>query len=309
MTLPQNFIGCDVAKHHLDFFDPSDGTVRRVANTPEGVAAYLADICGPGHMVIYEATGSYDRLLRHALARAGIAAARVNPTMARRFAQACGRRAKTDQLDACMLADLGERLRPEADEPPSEMRETLSVLAKRRDQLVAIRCAEKTRLHEAEDGIVRASLQEMLNILSERITRLEGQIKTFIAEHEALSAQESLLRTAPGIGPVAATTLLALMPELGALSPKKIAALAGLAPYNHDSGMLKGRRCISGGRRRVRQALYMAALSAIRHCPRYLHFYQAILERCNVKKVAIIAVARKLLIHLNAMIKYNTAWA
>jgi transposase len=308
MTLTQNAIGCDIAKHHLDFFDPSDGTVRRIANTPEGIEPYLAGLAGRRRMVVYEATGSYDRLLRYALAGAGISAARVNPTMARRFAQACGRRAKTDALDAHMLAELGKCLKPEADEPPCESRETLSALAKRRDQLVAMRCAEKTRLHEAHEGLVRASLEDMLHILSKRIDQLDKQIKAFIAEHEALSAQENLLRTAPGIGPVAATTLLALMPELGALSPKKIAALAGLAPYNHDSGMLKGRRCISGGRRRVRQALYMAALSAIRHCARYRDIYTVIEARSKAKKIAIIAVARKLLTHLNAMLRDNKLW-
>lgn len=308
MTIPQNTIGCDIAKHHLDIFDPQDGTVLRIANDREAVDRYLASLDGRRVMIVYEATGSYDRLLRHQLAKAGMAGARVNPTMARRFAQACGRRAKTDALDARMLAELGLMLGPRADDPPSAQRETLSALAKRRDQLVAMRCAEKTRLHEVHDDTVRACLEDMIHILSERIDRLDGQIKTFIAQNKPVAAQEKLLRTAPGVGPVAATTLLALMPELGALSPKKIAALAGLAPYNHDSGMFKGRRCISGGRRRVRQALYMAALAAIRHCPRYRDIYNAIAERSKVKKIAIIAVARKLLIHLNAMLRDNKSW-
>jgi len=308
MTLTHNTIGCDIAKHHLDVFDPSDGTVRRIANTPEAVDAYLATLAGRTVLVVYEATGSYDRLLRHALAEAGIRSSRVNPVMARRFAQACGRRAKTDALDARMLAAFGERLRPAADSPPSKVRESLAALGKRRDQLVAMRSAEKTRLQEAHEPCVRTSLEDMIAMLSQQIDACDRRIKAFIARHDALRAQQTLLRTAPGIGPVAATTLLALMPELGVLPPKKIAALAGLAPYNHDSGMLRGRRCIYGGRRRVRQALYMAALSAIRHCPRYRDVYNAIVERSKVKKIAIIAVARKLLIHLNAMLRDSKIW-
>lgn len=309
MTVSHITIGCDIAKHHLDFFDPQDGTVLRIANVCNAINGYLAGLAGRRVMVVYEATGSYDRLLRHALARVGLAGARVNPTMARRFAQACGRRAKTDALDARMLAELGEKLKPAVDAPPCKKRETLGTLAKRRDQLVAMRCAEKTRLHETHDDTVRASIKDMIHILSERIDQLEGHITTFITDNDPIAAQAKLLRTAPGVGPVAATTLLALMPELGSLSPKKVAALAGLAPYNHDSGMLKGRRCISGGRRRVRQALYMAALSAIRHCPRYQDFYNTIMERSKAKKIAIIAVARKLLTHLNAMLRDNKSWA
>ena len=309
MTIPFCYVGCDISKHFLDIFDPVHGSVRRIENTPAAIDAWLSALADRTAFVVFEATGHYDNALRHGLARADIPGARVNPMMARRFAEARGRRAKTDMLDARMLADLGARFQPAPDAPPCAHRERLALLAKRRDQLVAMRKTEKTRLKEMRDPVASACIEEMIDYLDTRIDALEADIQALINRIETIAEDVSLLRTAPGVGPVAALTCVALLPELGRLSPNKIAALAGLAPFNHDSGAKKGRRAIAGGRRRVRQALYMAALGAIRSCKRYKTFYEALVSRAPAKKVAIIAVARKLLTHLNAMMRDRKIWA
>jgi len=309
MTLHPNYIGCDISKHHLDFHDPSTRRSWRIDNSEVAIAALAGTLDDSSVFIVMEATGGYDRLLRYGLAERRVRFCRVNPTMARRFAQARGRRAKTDALDAAMLAELGRLFQPAAEPDPCETRDRLTALARRRDQLVAMRAVEKTRLQEAGDADIAACIRDLIAHLTTKVTQAEAAIATLIKEDNRLKGEWRLLTSAPGIGPVAATTLLALMPELGTASPKRIAALAGLAPYNHDSGMLKGKRCIAGGRRRVRKALYMAALSAIRTCSRMNDFYKRIAERAAAKKIAVIAVARKLLTCLNAMLRDRKSWA
>lgn len=308
MTIPHRYVGCDICKHHLDLYDATAKRHWRIANDAAAIKTLAAELAATGAFLIMEATGGYDRSLRHTLAAAGVGFRRINPMMARRFAEARGARAKTDALDARMLADFGTLFRPAADPAPDAKRETLTALARRRDQLVAMRAAEKTRLKEAEDPAVKDSLLEMINLLDSRIRRLEHAIQARLKADADIAAQARLLQTAPGIGPVAATILIALMPELGRTSPKRIAALAGLAPYNRDSGRRQGSRACSGGRTRVRRALYMAALAAARTCPRMQRFYLRIVERTGAKKPALIAVARKLLTCLNAMIRDQKAW-
>lgn len=303
MTLPHRYVGCDVSKHWLDIFDPAEGRPQRIANTPEATAALADRLAATQGFVVFEATGTYDSALRAALHQVGVPGARLNPTLVRRYAQARGRKAKTDALDAVVLADLGERLRPSPDPVPCPHRARLAVLATRRDQLVAMRATEKTRIAEACDPLVRQDMAATIAYLDGAISRLETEIRRHIQSHESLRRQARLLASAPGIGPVAAQILLALMPELGHTSPKRLAALAGLAPFNHDSGQLKGKRCISGGRARVRKALYMAALMAARTCPDLKAFADRITQSAKARKVALIAVARKLLIRLNAMLR------
>lgn len=300
MTIHHNYIGCDIAKAMLDVFDPATGRLSRVANE----AAALADFAGslaPHSFVVFEATGHHDRTLRHALARAGIACARLNPMMVRRFAQARGRLAKTDRIDARILSEMGAMFQPQADAPPCPARDRLAALARRRDQLVAARALELRHLGETTDVTVIADIDATIASLSMRIAALEAEIGRHVEAMDELAAQAERLTSAPGIGPVTALTLLAHMPELGTLSPKAIASLAGLAPCNNDSGQRHGRRSIRGGRPRVRKALYMAALSAIRANLRFKAFYSAVAARSGSKKSAIIAVARKLLTVLNAM--------
>ena len=311
MTLSYRYVGCDVSKHWLDLFDPADGRVRRIANTEAAVAHLAETLAGTAVMVVFEATGVYDHALRTALHDAGIANARLNPARVRHYAQACGCKAKTDALDAMVLADLGARLTPTPDPAPCPHRARLAALATRRDQLVAMRAMEKTRLRETQDPLVVEDLEEAIARLGAAIIRLESEIKRLIQSHKPLREKARLLTSAPGIGPVAAHVLIALMPELGHTNPKHLAALVGLAPFNHDSGKLKGQRCIAGGRARVRRALYMAALSAARTCPDLKAFADRITKTANARKVALIATARKLLTRLNAMIRdgvhYKTA--
>lgn len=305
MSIQPCFLGIDIAKAHLDIFDASSGKGWRIANAPAAIAALLADRDAET-VVAFEATGPYDASLRRALARSGHRFVRLNPERARHFARAAGLLAKTDALDARMLALMAQALAIAPGEAASPARSALAALHKRRDQLVAMRAAERVRLSEGEDGT--GSLARHLAFLDQEIATLERHLTEALRADEELKRAAALLRSAPGIGPVAATTLIALMPELGRCSPKAAAALAGLAPFNNDSGRHRGRRSIRGGRARVRRALYMAALAAVRSCPRFKAFHDAIRARAGAAKVALIAVARKLLTTLNAMLRTNTAF-
>lgn len=306
MTIHPCFIGCDVAKHHLDLFDEASGTSLRIANTSEAIAAWLSSLDGKDGFVAFEATGPYDMTLRRALEQAGLHFARINPARARDFARATGRLAKTDAIDAQMLAAMARSLALASDAPADPARNALAQLHKRRDQLVAMRAAERVRHSEGHDP--SGSLARHLAWLDAEIATLDRLIADALRADQTLARTQALLRSAPGVGAVTATTLIALMPELGHCSPKAIAALAGLAPFNNDSGRHRGKRSIKAGRARVRRALYMAALAAMRSSPRFKAFYQAVLGRSAAAKVALIAVARKLLTILNAMIKTNTAF-
>jgi len=307
MTIHPCFIGCDIAKHHLDLFDETSGTSLRIANTSAAIAAWLSALDDPGgSLVAFEATGPYDGVLRQALDQAGLRFVRINPGRARDFARATGRLAKTDAIDARMLAAMARSLALEPDAGTDPARDALAQLHKRRDQLVETRAAERVRHSEGQDP--GGSLARHLAWLDAEIATLERLVTQALRADQTLARTQAILRSAPGVGPVTATTLIALMPELGQTSPKAIAALAGLAPFNNDSGRHRGKRSIRGGRARVRRALYMAALSAMRSSPRFRAFYDAILKRSAAPKVALIAVARKLLTILNAMLKTNTAF-
>lgn len=307
--IQHNYIGCDVAKEMLDVFDPHSGRFQRVANTIAAIGTFAAGLDRTRDFVVFEATGVHDRVLRHALAAAGIACTRRNPVQTRRFAQARGLLAKTDRVDARMLAEYGRRFTPAPDPQPCPARERIAALARRRDQLVEARAREAKHLSEAFDADVIADIEQMRASLTQRIKQLEKLIEQAIAEADAATvATYEVLLSAPGVGKVTALTLIAHMPELGRSSPKTIASLAGLAPLNNESGKRNGRRAIRGGRSRVRRALYMAALSAIRST-RFKDFYKALVARSASKKLAIIAVARKLLTSLDAMVRDGKAFA
>ncbi|WNJ88550.1 transposase [Bosea sp. 685] len=306
MTIHPCFIGCDIAKSHLDLFEETSGTSLRIANTSEAIATWLSSLDCQASFVAFEATGPYDHTLRQTLEQAGCRFARINPARARDFARATGRLAKTDAIDAEMLAAMARMLALMPDAASDPARNALAQLHKRRDQLVEMRAAERVRDSEGQDPT--GSLARHLAWLDAEIATLEHLVSEALRADETLARTQALLRSAPGIGPVTAVTLIALMPELGHVSPKAIAALAGLAPFNNDSGRRRGQRMIRGGRRRVRKALYMAALAAIRTSARFKTFYDAVRARSAAAKVAIIAVARKLLVTLNAMLKTDTAF-
>jgi len=309
MTLHQTFIGCDVSKAHLDIFDPQHNTVKRIENNDAAIRAYLTSLSKRSVFVVYESTGTYDRTLRYRLAEQEIASARLNPMMARRFAQATGKRAKTDRLDAVMLSNLGQTLCPAADERPCPEREELTAYHRLRDQLVGARAKERVRLQDALTPEIGHIHESLIAHLTDKIKAVEAKIQKLISLSQPLQQTITLLMSAPGVGLVTATTMVSLLPELGTLRAKPIASLAGLAPYNHDSGQFRGKRFVSGGRKRVRNALYISALVAAHRTDRYKRHYQALIAKGKPKKVALIAIARKLLTHLNAMIIDKKAWA
>jgi len=309
MNIAPDVVGIDVSKHTLDVFDAASGRAEQIANAAEAVRELADRLAALGRFVVLEATGSYDRRLRQALETAGVAYARVNPGRARDFARAAGFLAKTDAVDARMLAALGQALKPASAEIKSASRERLTLLHKRRDQLVATRQQERTRLREACDEEVAGDIRQHLSWLDQAIRALERRIAETLAADAELDAARRLLCSAPGIGPNVAATLLALVPELGRRAPKTITALVGLAPLNHDSGLLRGRRAIRGGRKRVRDALYMAAVSASRSKSRFGDLYRRLIAAGKPPKLALIAVARHILVTANAMLRDQTSFA
>jgi transposase len=304
-----DYIGCDVSKDALDFFDASSRRHRRVANEEKAIAAYVAGLDAARGFVVMEATGVHDRLLRHALAKAGVAFSRHNPQHTHHYARSGPGLAKTDRLDAMMLAEYGRRYQPAADPAPCEKGERLQALARRRDQLVELRAGQKTILSQAFDADVAQDIATLIATFDDRIKAVETLIEATIRDRPETAGDYELLISAPGVATVTALTLIAHLPELGQRSPKSIAALVGVAPINNDSGRQTRRRPIRGGRSRVRRALYMAALGAIRACHRFRCAYEAIAARSGSKKLAIVAIARKLLVSLNAMIRDQKAFA
>lgn len=302
MKIHPDVIGIDVSKMVLDVYEGRGGTWRQIGNDDKAIEAFVDGLAGLGVLVVLEATGLYDRKLRRALSAAGVRFTRVNPERARSFARATGLLAKTDKVDARMLAAFGTRLECRLEPAPDPDREALNEANRRRDQLVAMRQQEKNRLADGSEGW-QESIRRMIEAFDREIATCEATIRDLVRSRAELRRLEALLRSIPGIGPVAATTLLALMPELGRLSPKQIAALAGLAPFARDSGRFRGQRSILGGRKRVRDALYMGALAAIRHCPRFKTFFQTLRDAGKPFKLALVAVSRKLLVTANAVIR------
>jgi transposase len=302
MSIPLRCVGIDVSKHHLDIFDEAVGVPERIANVPQAitelVARWRCDVS-----IVFEATGVYDLQLREALQQAGLRFARINPARARDFARACGQLAKTDPIDARMLAAFARAMKPASEPAVSPTRNVLARLSKRRDQLVLMRSQEKNRRSEAGDEALAKRITYLIEVLDDEIADIEAEIKKLIKAEPKISEDAKLLRSMPGIGPVACMQLIAKMPELGHSGPKQLAALAGVAPFNVDSGAYRGKRKICGGRKRVRDALYMAALNAIRRKGTFKTFYEKLRQAGKPAKLALIAVARKLLAALNAMMR------
>ena len=299
MIVVPGFVGCDVSKAHLDIFDGGLGRPERIANTAEAIAERVALWRDREVLVVFEATGRYDAALSAALRSAGVAHVRVNPAAARAFARATGRLAKTDAIDAKLLAAMAQTLKPEPRDPKDEARERLA-------QLVGDRVRESNRREALRDPVAAEDVAAHIAFLDGRIAAIEAAIAGLIAEEASLAPEAALLRSVPGVGPVTASVLLAAMPELGRASPKAVAALAGLAPINRDSGALRGKRAIGGGRRRVRRALYMAAVAAIKTRHRFAEAYKALRDKGKPAKVALVAIARKLLTVANAVMRDRT---
>lgn len=307
MTEP-DFLGIDVAKAHLDLADRA-GSLERLPNTEAGIAALVARLADRRPtLIVVESTGGLETPLVVALAAAGLPVAVVNPRQVRDFARATGRLAKTDALDAAALAHFAEAIRPEVRPIPDEQARALAALIGRRRQLVEMRVAERNRLHTASTAAVRTDLEAHIHYLSGQIEGLDRQLGEAIQASPAWKAKDELLRSIPGIGPVASRTLLATMPELGALDRGKVAALVGLAPMNRDSGVMRGRRTIIGGRAEARSVLYMATLSAVRYNPALKAFYGRLRAAGKRAKVALTAAARKLLTIADAILRTGRPW-
>jgi transposase len=312
MTLPKLYAGIDVSKDFLDVFVPDGrggGKPERIANAQAAAAALAGKLKRRHAFAVFEATGRYDRTLRDALDAAGVPYARANPKRVHDFARACGRRAKTDRIDARLLSAFGERMQPAPAAPSEPARRTLSDLNQWRGYLVKVRAQILAQLHILPEGLMRDSARALLVWLKAQIAKFEAAIAAAIAHNPSLHEIDRTLRSAPGVGKVTSSTLIANLPELGAASPKEIASLAGLAPFNHDSGALKGQRCIQGGRKPVRDALYMAALAASRSANPVALFFKRKRDEGKEFKVAIVAAMRKLLIILNAMVRDKKPFA
>jgi transposase len=307
MMIPLRCVGIDVSKHYLDVFDEAVGTSERIANTPHAITE-LVGRWRCDALIVFEATGVYDRELGKALWQAAIRYARINPARARDFARASGQLAKTDPIDARMLAAFARAMRPVAEAVVTPARDALARLAKRRDQLVLMRSQEKNRRSEADDHAMAERIGRLIGVLDAEIVEIDAEINALTKAEPEIFEDAQLMRSVPGVGPVACMQLIAKMPELGHTGSKQVAALAGLAPFNVDSGAYRGKRKIAGGRKRVRDALYMAALNAVRRASLFKAFYERLRKAGKPAKLALIAVARKLLTILNAMIRDRTPY-
>jgi transposase len=301
-------VGIDVAKAQLDLAVVPSGATWQVANNPSAFDALIAQLqeLAPARIVV-EATGGLELNLVSALWAVGLPVCLINPRQGREFARALGRLAKTDALDAHALALFGQRLRPEPRPLPDQATQELAALVDRRQDLVAIRTAELNRLHASRTTPVRAQIERHLEWLRGEIEAVDQHLRELITTSPAWQAQLAVLRQVSGVGEVVATALVATVPELGRLNRKAIAALIGVAPFNHDSGRHRGRRVIQGGRAPIRNLLFMSALSAVRHDEHLRTFYQQLMARGKPKKVALIAVVRKLAIRLNALLRDHFA--
>jgi transposase len=302
------FVGIDVAKAWLDVAVRPGGQTWRTANTEEELPALVERVrqLGP-QLVVLEATGGYERVVVALLATAGVPIAVVNPRQVRDFAKATGRLAKTDRLDAAVLAHFAEAVRPAPRPLPDEQAQALGALVERRHQVVTMLTAEKNRRQQAV-AVVRPRIAEHIAWLEQALSELDRELDRLLRASPLWCERDDLLQSVPGVGPIVSLTLLADLPELGTLTHKQIAALVGVAPLNHDSGTARGKRLVWGGRARVRAALYMGTLAAVRYNPVIRAFWTRLRERGKPPKVALVACMHKLLTILNAMLRHHTTW-
>lgn len=302
------FVGIDVSQEYLDVAVSGRERVLRIANDETRLQCLARELeeSAP-ELIVMEASGGYERLPAAVLLKAGLPVAVVNPRQARDFARSLGRLAKTDAIDAGVLARFAEVLKPEPAQLSGESEEQLRELDQRRRQLIEMIVAERNRLRHAPRTANR--IEEHLRWLEDEVTRTDKEIEAVIESDASLQEKAAILESVPGVGPVLTVTLLSGLPELGHLNRKEIAALVGVAPLNWDSGKLRGKRAIWGGRAHVRTVLYMAALVASRHNPAIRALYDRLLEAGKPKKVALVAAMRKLLITLNSMLRTRTIWS
>jgi transposase len=302
--------GIDIAKDHLDVHLHPSGATRRVSNDKAGSKALLHWFARqPVERIVFEATGPYHRRWERALGAAGLPFAKINPRQARRFAEATGRLAKTDRVDAALLARLGALLQPEPREPKSQGLDELTELVAARRALVKDRTACRNRAKIVTISLLKSQAAQRLRQIETQIAALDRLCRERVASDQTLSPRLSILTSIPGLGEVTAIALLADMPELGQIEPKQAASLAGLAPVTRESGTWRGKSFIRGGRAHVRQALYMPALVAVRFNEPLKTKYRALTGAGKPAKVAITAVMRKLIVLANALLRDHRKWS
>lgn len=303
------YVGIDVAKDHVDLYDTSTRKHRRFENIAIGVrqcTAYVLTL--QPELVVLESTGGYETNLAVALHEAGVPTAVVNPRRTREFGRAAGRLAKTDRIDAMLLADYAAAMKPPVRTIPDRRCRLLKELVSRRRQIIAMRTAELNRRDHASDRAVARSVKAVITFLNKQLDAIERQLRSLINSIPDLKLKMDIMTSVPGIGEITATMLITEMPEIGQLNRRQIAALAGVAPINRDSGSLRGKRTTGGGRHWVQCALCMPTVVACHHNPVIRTFYQHLLLRGKSKMTAVVAAMRKLLTILNTMIAKGEHW-
>ncbi|MBA3075055.1 MAG: IS110 family transposase [Anaerolineae bacterium] len=305
MTSKAEFVGVDVSKATLDVASRTSNEYKQFRNDPTGIQELIdwLKFLQP-ELIVLEATGGLELPFVAELAYVKMPVAVVNPRRIREFARSIGQLAKTDKLDAKVIAHFGEATHPEARKLPTNDEEKLTALITRRKQIVEMLTAEKNRIHSARFSM-KERIETHLSWLESELRDLDNEITKFIHQSPIWKEKDKLLRSVAGIGPVTSATILAMLPELGTLNRQKIAALVGVAPVNKDSGRRQKKRRVYGGRANVRSVLYMAALSASKHNPRIKAFYDRLIRMGKERKVALTACMRKLLVLLNAIIRVN----
>lgn len=302
------YIGIDVSKASLAIADGSTGEYWEVDNSVEGIeqlAKRLQQV--KPELIVLEATGGWEAAAAATLAASGLAVAVINARQVRNFARSLGRLAKTDKIDAAVLARFAEAIHPAPSVLPDEQTREFQAILTRRRQLIEMIIAEKNRLPLTHPKL-QNRIKEHIVYLEEELDKLDRDLDERLKASPVWREKDNLLQSVKGVGPVTSKTLLAELPELGQLNRKKIAALVGVAPFNRDSGKMRGKRCIWGGRASVRTTLYMAAMSAIRFNPVIRPYYEHLIRAGKVHKVALVACMRKLLTILNAMMRSGTSW-
>jgi transposase len=302
-------VGIDVSRDRLDVAVRPSGEVFSVDRKAAGLDELVVRLrqLAP-HIVALEATGGYETIVAAALASAGLPVVIVNPAQVRAFAKALGQRAKTDPIDAAVIAHFAEATRPEVRPLPDEATQMLADLVARRRQIIEMIGAERQRESRMTRRSLKADIARMIRLLEKELSKLDRELDDVVRGTPAWREKEDLLASVPGVGPVIARTMIAEMPELGRLNRREIAALAGLAPFTRQSGRWRGKSFIGGGRTTVRTALFMGAFVAVRFNPLLKRFFDRLLAAGKPRNVALIAVARKLLTILNAMVRDNTRW-
>ena len=302
-------VGIDVSKDSLEVHCRPSGLAFQVARDPAGLDALVDQIASLEPVIIaLEASGGFESVVTARLSVASLPVVVVNPVQVRHFARAIGKRAKTDPIDAAVIALFAEATNPPVRELPDEATRTLNALLSRRRQIIEMSVAERQRLRQATTTTLKKSIQRLLKALQHELRELDHEIDDTVKRTPAWREKEDLLRSVPGVGPVVSRTLIAGLPELGQLDRRQVASLAGVAPFTRQSGKWRGKTFIGGGRSDVRQMLYMGALSATRFNPELSAFYRRLTAAGKAPNQALIAVARKLLVILNAIIRDKKPW-